>query len=75
MEKHSSDSAGTEAAQRILAVAERLFGERGFNGVSISHIADAAGVSKANVFHHYSSKLSLYEAVLQRGSIRTRSAG
>jgi TetR/AcrR family transcriptional regulator len=66
------ESARTEAAQRILLAAERLFGERGYNGVSIRDIADAADASKANVFHHFSSKLALYEAVLQSGSTRFR---
>lgn len=64
------DAAKTEAAQRILATAARLFGERGFNGVSMQHIADEAAVSKANVFHHFSSKLTLYEAVLGGASNR-----
>lgn len=70
MEISPADSNKTDTAQRILAVAERLFGERGFNGVSTRDIAMAAGVSKANVFHHYSSKLVLYEAVLRSGSAR-----
>lgn len=70
MDVAPSDAAKTEAAQRILATAERLFGERGFNGVSMQHIADEAGVSKANVFHHFSSKLTLYEAVLGGASDR-----
>jgi len=66
----SADSTKTDTAQRILAAAERLFGERGFNGVSTRDIAAAAGVSKANVFHHYNSKLALYEAVLRSSSAR-----
>lgn len=55
----------TEAAQRVLAAARELFGERGFDGVSIRDIAARAQVSKANVFHHFSSKAHLYDAVLQ----------
>ena len=70
MHTSSTDSVKTDAAQRILTAAEELFGERGFNGVSIRDIADAAGVSKANVFHHYSSKLALYEVVLRSGADR-----
>lgn len=57
-------------AQRILAAARRLFGERDFNGVSTRDIAEAAGVSKASIFHHYRSKTSLYEAALHDGSAR-----
>lgn len=61
----ASDFARTEAAQRILASARRLFGERNFSSVSTQDIADAAGVSKANVFHHFRSKADLYEAALR----------
>ncbi|HET6631443.1 MAG TPA: helix-turn-helix domain-containing protein [Rhodanobacteraceae bacterium] len=56
----------TETAQeRIVAVAQRLFAQHGFDGVSINDIAAAAGVSKANVFHHAASKAELYDRVLQ----------
>lgn len=52
-------------AHAVLAVAERLFAEKGFEAVSISEIAALAGVSKATVFHHFRSKLDLYLAVLR----------
>lgn len=64
------DPARTEAAQRILAAAKRLFGERDYSGVSTRDIAGAAGVSKASVFHHYRSKAELYEAALHDGYAR-----
>jgi TetR/AcrR family transcriptional regulator len=51
--------------ERILATAARLFAERGFDAVSMHDIAEAAGVSKANVFHHFNSKNDLYVAVLR----------
>ena len=50
---------------RILAAAEALFALHGYDAVSISAIAMHAGVSKANIFHHFSSKNALYLAVLQ----------
>lgn len=52
------------ALTRILAEAEVLFAERGFDGVSINEVALAAGVCKANVFHHFATKQELYERVL-----------
>ena len=64
------DDTTADTAERILAVAERLFGQRGYSGVSIRDIARAAGISKANVFHHYASKQALYEAVLERSASR-----
>ena len=56
---------GTDATERILAAAKDLFAESGFDAVSINAIADRAGVSKANVFHHFKSKNDLYLAVLK----------
>lgn len=54
-----------DSAERILAAAEDLFAEHGFDAVSISDIATRSGVSKSNVFHHFSSKNELYLAVLK----------
>lgn len=51
--------------QRILAAAECLFAEQGYDAISMNAIALKAGVSKANIFHHFSSKNTLYLAVLQ----------
>ncbi|MGE5320489.1 MAG: TetR/AcrR family transcriptional regulator [Hyphomicrobiaceae bacterium] len=56
---------GGETAARILSAAEALFAEHGFEAVSMNAIATAAAVSKANIFHHFSSKKALYLAVLR----------
>jgi len=57
--------ASGDTVERILAAAESLFAEHGFDAVSMSAIGEAAGVSKANVFHHFVSKNDLYLAVLR----------
>lgn len=54
-----------DTAARILAVAEALFAEHGFDAVSLQTIATRAGISKANIFHHYVSKEALYLAVIK----------
>lgn len=46
---------------RILEAAIALFAERGYDGASISAIADRAGVSRATVFWHFSDKASLFQ--------------
>lgn len=51
---------------RLLAQALRLFARRGIDGVSIADLAEAAGVSKSNVLHHFRSKEALYGAALDR---------
>jgi TetR/AcrR family transcriptional regulator len=61
-------SAG-EAA--ILSAGVRLFAEQGFDGVSMRGIAEAAGVSKANIYHHFSSKEALYLAILRSSAAET----
>jgi len=51
--------------QEILAAALDLFAEHGFDGVSMNAIACRAGISKANVFHHFGSKDALYVETMQ----------
>lgn len=58
-------AASGDAVERILSVAETLFAQQGFAAVSMNAIAEAAGVCKANVFHHFNSKNDLYLAVLR----------
>ncbi len=55
----------SETVARILAAAEELFSRRGFDAVSMNDIAEAAGASKANIFHHFESKNALYLAVVR----------
>ena len=44
------------ATDRILDEGVRLFAARGFDGVSMTDLANAAQVSKANIFHHFANK-------------------
>ncbi|HCU52998.1 MAG TPA: TetR/AcrR family transcriptional regulator [Gammaproteobacteria bacterium] len=55
----------SETVTRILTAAEALFAEHGFDAVSMNAIAERAGVSKANVFHHFNTKQDLYLAVIR----------
>jgi TetR/AcrR family transcriptional regulator len=55
----------------ILSAGVRLFAEQGYDGVSMRGIAQAAGVSKANIYHHFSSKETLYLAILQSSAAET----
>jgi len=56
---------GCDGASRVLQAAEKLFAEHGYDGVSASMIAEAASVSKANIFHHFHSKEQLYVEVMK----------
>jgi AcrR family transcriptional regulator len=56
--------AGEERRLQILAVAVKLFSQRGFRGTTTKEIALAAGVSEAMVFRHFATKEELYAAIL-----------
>jgi len=56
-----------DVRERILLAAEKLFAERGFNGVSVQEITEMAGVNKAMVYYYFQSKLSLYRELLKVG--------
>jgi len=52
-----------ETAMKILAAAESIFLEKGFEGASINHIADKAGINKSLIYHHFESKENLWKTV------------
>jgi AcrR family transcriptional regulator len=56
-------------ARAVLEAAMRLFGEAGFDAVTVDEIAAAAGVAKGAVYHYFPSKEALFEAVLERTSV------
>lgn len=49
---------------RIVAEATRLFSARGFDGTALQDIADAVGVTKPAILHHFQSKELVLQAVL-----------
>ena len=61
----TAPSAGEVA---ILDAAVQLFSVYGYDGVSMRRIAEAAGVSKANIYHHFASKEALYFAIMRRSA-------
>ena len=60
-----SQTPNSPGAQQVLDAARELFAEQGIDAVSMQDIATKAGVSKANVFHHFASKEALYIAVIR----------
>ncbi|HEX2567493.1 MAG TPA: helix-turn-helix domain-containing protein [Burkholderiales bacterium] len=51
-------------SDRILRAADRLFYTRGIRAVGVDAVAEAAGVSKRTLYHHYPSKDALIAAYL-----------
>lgn len=54
--------AGTQAA--LIAVARDLFAQHGFAGVGAPEIAQAAGVTRGAITHHFKDKTGLFHAVV-----------
>lgn len=48
---------------RIVVEAGRLFGAKGYHGVSMRQIAEAAGVQLSLIVYHFSTKENLYRSV------------
>jgi AcrR family transcriptional regulator len=51
---------------QILDTALKLFAHRGYGATSVRDIAEAAGLSKGNVYHHFPDKESIFRALLDR---------
>lgn len=61
--------------QLLIDVSEQLFGERGFDGVSLREIATAAGQSNSNVVqYHFTDKPGLIGAILEDRVTRVEQA-
>lgn len=52
--------------QRLLEGAAQCFASAGYSRTTVEQIASTAGVSKAIVYHHFRSKESVLEALLER---------
>ena len=50
----------------ILEAARQLFADQGFGGATMDEVARAAGVAKGAVYHHFSTKEALFEAVFEQ---------
>ena len=72
------------AREPIVAVAAKLFRERGFADTNMQDIADAVGLSRPALYHHFSSKTEILAALVEdvtlhsareTGRIAAQSAG
>jgi AcrR family transcriptional regulator len=59
-----NDIKGSRRAE-LLALASRLFAERGFKSTTVRDIADAAGILSGSLYHHFDSKESMIDEILR----------
>ncbi|MET8878396.1 TetR/AcrR family transcriptional regulator [Nocardia sp. NPDC004278] len=59
-----AEQSGAARRGRILAAAMSMFAEKGYRGASLAAVAEAAGITRSGVLHHFSSKEALLSAVL-----------
>ncbi len=62
--RRAAYSASTKRA--LVDVAEKLFAEKGYAATSLDAIVSGARVTKGALYHHYSGKQALFEAVFER---------
>lgn len=54
------------ARDRILDEAASLFAREGYDGTSLSDLAEMVGVTKAAIYHYFPNKKEIYEAIIVR---------
>lgn len=65
-EPRKTNPRGDRRRAQIVDIAFEFFGTRGYHGVSMLEIADACGVTRPGLIHHFPSKEALLEAVLEQ---------
>jgi AcrR family transcriptional regulator len=58
---------GNALRGRVYEVAAEVFHRKGYDNTSMSDVAEAAGLTKAGLYHHISSKESLLYTILDYG--------
>jgi AcrR family transcriptional regulator len=63
---HASLASEQTSRDKILDAAEVLFAKRGYAGIGLAEVAEAVGLGKSSLFHHFRNKPELYAAVAAR---------
>ena len=66
MDRPNKNVARGEATRgQLIAIARRMFADRGYEDTSIEAVLKEAGVSRGALYHHFASKEALFEAVAE----------
>ena len=66
----AADTTRSPRRAEMVAVAARLFSERGYHGTSMQHLADALGLQRGSLYAHIGSKEDLLFDVVNEGADR-----
>ena len=64
--KVTQEQRSEKSRQQILDAALRLFSHNGYGATSVRDVAEEAGLSKGNVYHHFSDKEAIFRGLLDR---------
>ena len=56
---------GEATRGQLIAIATRMFADRGYEDTSVEAVLREAGVSRGSLYHHFASKEALFEAVAE----------
>src|SRR4051812_40156676 len=59
-----TETTSTTRRAELLAIAAKLFAERGFKNTTVRDIADAAGILSGSLYHHFDSKEAMVDELL-----------
>ena len=65
MSKTQKQIQSEQTQQKIIEAATQLFVRKGFYGTSISDLAQATGLTKGALYHHFENKDAIFFAVIQ----------
>ena len=66
MGRERQEAKSEAAVTKALDAALELFSQQGFRGSTMRQIADAAGLSVGNLYHHFPAKETLFEQLIER---------
>lgn len=58
--------------EQLIAAAAAAFGSKGYEGARLEDIAEAAGITRPSLLHHFPSKKALFSAALERAFLLLR---
>jgi len=63
---HGMASKGEKTRADIVDCARKLFYEHGYDGTSFTHIVEASGLFRGNIYHYFKTKDDILQAVVAR---------